>query len=149
MCAMLALVAPEELKVELGRTIQFVEAYVGEWARSRLPTTVESFPLDTLVRYRLHACAAYLRKYSRVDEVQKTTRVRSLNRAHEPSHSQPKQLETIIYTACRKCRKPVVAVRSRNPFVKATHAVCATCKEAVVRCSIWCVVLDCVWAGVC
>ena len=86
MCAMLALVAPEELKVELGRTIQFVEAYVGEWARSRLPTTVESFPLDTLVRYRLHACAAYLRKYSRVDEVQKTTRVRSLNRAYDPSH---------------------------------------------------------------
>jgi hypothetical protein len=34
MCAMLALVAPEELKLELGRTIQFVEAYVGEWARS-------------------------------------------------------------------------------------------------------------------
>ncbi|KAI9462992.1 hypothetical protein HD554DRAFT_2206502 [Boletus coccyginus] len=102
MCAMLALVAPEELELELGRTIQFVEAYV-----------------DMLVRYRLHACAAYLRKYSRVEEVQKTTR-----------------LETVIYTACRKCRKPVVAVRSRNPFVKATHAVCITCKEAVAKCSI-------------
>ena len=30
MCAMLALVAPEELQLELGRTIQFVEAYVGK-----------------------------------------------------------------------------------------------------------------------
>ena len=31
--------------------------------------------LDMLVRYRLHACAAYLRKYALVEEVQKTTRV--------------------------------------------------------------------------
>ena len=30
MCAMLALVAPEELRLDLGRTIQFVETYVGE-----------------------------------------------------------------------------------------------------------------------
>ena len=84
MCAMLALVAPEELKVELGRTIQFVEAYVGECARSCRPTTSESFPLDMLVRYRLHASAAYLRKYSRVEEVQKTTRVRPLNHTLHP-----------------------------------------------------------------
>ncbi|KAG9315433.1 hypothetical protein JVU11DRAFT_3043 [Chiua virens] len=102
MCAMLALVAPEELQLNLGRTIQFVEAYV-----------------DMLVRHRLHTCAAYLRKYSRVEDVQKTTR-----------------LETVIYTACRKCRKPVVAVRSRNPSIRATHAICATCKQAVARCAI-------------
>ena len=34
MCAMLALVAPEELKLDLGRTIQFVEAYVGACVQS-------------------------------------------------------------------------------------------------------------------
>ncbi|KAG6375919.1 hypothetical protein JVT61DRAFT_2787 [Boletus reticuloceps] len=64
MCAMLALVAREELKLEPCRTIQFVEAYV-----------------DMLARYRLHPCVAYLRKYSRVDEVQKTTR--SVNTARD------------------------------------------------------------------
>ena len=41
-----------------------------------------------LVRYRLHASAAYLRKYSRVEEVQKTTRVRPLNHTLHPI-SQP------------------------------------------------------------
>ncbi|KAF9235674.1 hypothetical protein BU15DRAFT_89510 [Melanogaster broomeanus] len=102
MCAMLSLVAPEELNIQLGRTMQFVEAYV-----------------DMLMRYRLYTSAAYLRKYVQLEEVQKTTR-----------------LETVIYTTCGKCRKSVIAVRTRNPLVKGTHAICAACKEAVVRCSI-------------
>ena len=51
----------------------------------------------------LHACAAYLRKYSRVEEVQRTTRAHpSLNPCSALSHSHTtKQLETVIYTACR------------------------------------------------
>lgn len=79
MCAMLALVAPEELKVELGRTIQFVEGYVGEWTHSeshRSTTSESCVQKDMLVRYRLHTCAAYLRKHARVEEVQMATRVR-------------------------------------------------------------------------
>jgi hypothetical protein len=55
------------------------------------PTTFESFPLDMLVRYRLHASAAYLRKYSRVEEVQKTTRVRPLNQPQDPPHLTARQ----------------------------------------------------------
>ncbi|KAF9220562.1 hypothetical protein BS17DRAFT_787288 [Gyrodon lividus] len=102
MCAMLSLVAPEELHIQLGRTTQFVEAYV-----------------DMLMRYRLHASAAYLRKYARVEDVQKTTK-----------------LETVIYTACGKCRKAVIAIRSRHSLMKGTHAICTACKEPVVRCSI-------------
>ncbi|KIJ61068.1 hypothetical protein HYDPIDRAFT_97184 [Hydnomerulius pinastri MD-312] len=102
MCAMLSLIAPKELNIELGRTVQFVEAYI-----------------DLLMRYRLHTSAAYLRKYSKVEEVQKMT-----------------GLETIIYTACGRCRKPVISLRSRNALVKGTYAICATCKAAVVRCSI-------------
>lgn len=49
MCAMLALVAPEELKLEFGRTIQFVEAYVGEWVQSESyrSTISESFTQKT------------------------------------------------------------------------------------------------------
>lgn len=79
MCAMLALVAPEELKLKLGRTIQFVEAYVGKNRLKILSNDLSIIhSLDVLVRYRLHTCAAYLRKYSRLDQLQKTTRVRSL-----------------------------------------------------------------------
>ncbi|KAF8838899.1 hypothetical protein BDN67DRAFT_970862 [Paxillus ammoniavirescens] len=102
MCAMLSLVAPEELQVGLGRMMQFVEAYI-----------------DMLMRYRLHTSAAYLRRYAQVEQVQETTR-----------------LETIIYTTCGKCRKAVIAVRPRKELVKGTHATCASCKEAVVRCAI-------------
>lgn len=45
MCAMLALVAPEELKLDLGRAIQFVEAYIGEQVESSHPITFLSHRL--------------------------------------------------------------------------------------------------------
>ncbi|KAI0741856.1 hypothetical protein C8Q80DRAFT_1196599 [Daedaleopsis nitida] len=56
MCAMLALVVPEELKISKIRTAQFVEAYI-----------------EILSRLRLHTCAAYIRKFVSVEDIRATT----------------------------------------------------------------------------
>ncbi|KAH7885076.1 hypothetical protein F5I97DRAFT_1810259 [Phlebopus sp. FC_14] len=102
MCAMLSLIAPEELKIKTTRAIRFIEAYI-----------------DILMRHQLHTAAAYLRKRTEIEDVRRTT-----------------MLETVIYTACGRCRKAVVVVRSRTSATKASHAICTSCKAAVVRCSI-------------
>ncbi|KAG2341601.1 hypothetical protein BDR05DRAFT_888115 [Suillus weaverae] len=73
--------------------------------------------IELLTRLRLHTCAAYLRKCSDFEDVLNTTK-----------------LETIIYTACGRCRKPVLLSRART--VTGVHALCTTCKSAVVKCSI-------------
>ncbi|KAG1785218.1 uncharacterized protein HD556DRAFT_1423791 [Suillus plorans] len=73
--------------------------------------------IELLTRLRLHTCAAYLRKCSNFEDVSNTTK-----------------LETIIYTACGRCRKPILLSRART--VTGAHALCTTCKSAVVKCSI-------------
>lgn len=73
--------------------------------------------IELLTRLRLHTCAAYLRKCSDFDDVLNTTK-----------------LETIIYTACGRCRKPILLSRART--VTGAHALCTTCRSAVVKCSI-------------
>ncbi|KAG2077771.1 hypothetical protein BDR04DRAFT_1064549 [Suillus decipiens] len=73
--------------------------------------------IELLTRLRLHTCAAYLRKCSDFDDVSNTTK-----------------LETIIYTACGRCRKPILLSRART--VTGAHALCTTCRSAVVKCSI-------------
>jgi hypothetical protein len=73
--------------------------------------------IELLTRLRLHTCAAYLRKCSNLEDVSSTTK-----------------LETIIYTACGRCRKPILLSRART--VTGAHALCMTCKSAVVKCSI-------------
>lgn len=73
--------------------------------------------IELLTRLRLHTCAAYLRKCSDFEDVSNTTK-----------------LETIIYTACGRCRKPILLSRART--MTGAHALCSTCKSAVVKCSI-------------
>ncbi|KAG2139627.1 uncharacterized protein EDB93DRAFT_1298463, partial [Suillus bovinus] len=73
--------------------------------------------IELLTRLRLHTCAAYLRKCSNFEDISNTTK-----------------LETIIYTACGRCRKPILLSRART--VTGAHALCTTCKSAVVKCSI-------------
>ncbi|KAG2123096.1 hypothetical protein DEU56DRAFT_745653 [Suillus clintonianus] len=73
--------------------------------------------IELLTRLRLHTCASYLRKCSDFEDVKHTTK-----------------LETIIYTACGRCRKPILLSRART--VTGAHALCMTCKSAVVKCSI-------------
>ncbi|KAI6035715.1 hypothetical protein EDC04DRAFT_3114826 [Pisolithus marmoratus] len=101
MCAMLAIFAAGELRVEMRRTVQFIEAYV-----------------DTLMRYQLHHAAAYIRKHVQTEDIRKTT-----------------GLETTIHTACGRCRKPIVAVRT-SPASYGTYALCSSCRVPVVRCAI-------------
>ncbi|KAJ7509976.1 hypothetical protein B0H11DRAFT_1168825 [Mycena galericulata] len=55
-CSMLALVAPQELRINSKRTLRFLEPYI-----------------DLLTRLQLHPCAAYLRKFCRTEEVRNTT----------------------------------------------------------------------------
>ncbi|KAF7294862.1 WD-REPEATS-REGION domain-containing protein [Mycena indigotica] len=55
-CAMLALVAPEELRLSRRRVLQFLDAYI-----------------DLLSRLQLHSCAAYIRKFCGREEIFKTT----------------------------------------------------------------------------
>ncbi|KAI6013318.1 hypothetical protein BKA83DRAFT_4360499 [Pisolithus microcarpus] len=101
MCAMLAIFAARELKVELMRTVQFIETYI-----------------DTLMRYQLHHIAAYIRKRVHTEDIRKTT-----------------GLETTIYTACGRCRKPILGFRT-PPTSRGVYALCSSCRAPVVRCAI-------------
>ncbi|EEB94641.1 hypothetical protein MPER_06511 [Moniliophthora perniciosa FA553] len=69
MCAMLAIIVPRELKIKEQRRLAFIDCYI-----------------DHLSRLRLYICAAYVRKYSRIEEIRSKT-----------------LLETTIYTACGRC----------------------------------------------
>ncbi|KAI0093423.1 hypothetical protein BDY19DRAFT_923627 [Irpex rosettiformis] len=56
MCAMLALIASDELKIGKGRMVRFIETYI-----------------DSLMRLRLHGPAAYIRKHSSSEAVRVKT----------------------------------------------------------------------------
>ncbi|KAF5371397.1 hypothetical protein D9615_009674 [Tricholomella constricta] len=56
MCAMLSVLAADELKISKRRAGRFLESYI-----------------DLLTRRRLHACSAYLRKYCQVEDIRTTT----------------------------------------------------------------------------
>ncbi|KAH8107815.1 hypothetical protein BXZ70DRAFT_912770 [Cristinia sonorae] len=123
MCTMLALVASKELKISRSRLLRFLEAYI-----------------DILVRLRLHASAAYIRKNAPADEIRNMT-----------------GLETTVYTSCGRCRKPLIVPSSSGPALTTTpthaavqkgvktviiqkprgnYAFCNACKEATTKCSI-------------
>ncbi|TFK48866.1 WD40 repeat-like protein [Heliocybe sulcata] len=96
MCALMCLVAPQELAIGKERTVRFLEAYT-----------------EILSRLRLHAPAAYIRKYAKLEDVQVTTRV-----------------QTTVHLSCGRCRKPIFASgSSRRPY-------CTSCQAAFSRCSI-------------
>ncbi|TFK81768.1 hypothetical protein K466DRAFT_501579 [Polyporus arcularius HHB13444] len=105
MCAMLALVVPQELKITKSRISRFVEAYI-----------------EVLSRLRLHTCAAYIRKFVPVEDIRATT-----------------SLQTTIYTACGKCRRPLVL--PAGPMVHAgkpsgSFSLCKGCRASITKCSI-------------
>ncbi|KAJ7449912.1 hypothetical protein FB451DRAFT_1052596 [Mycena latifolia] len=58
-CSMLALVAPQEMRLTPKRILRFLESYIA----------------DILTRLQLHTCAAYLRKFSETEDVRNTTLV--------------------------------------------------------------------------
>ncbi|KAF5368038.1 hypothetical protein D9758_004483 [Tetrapyrgos nigripes] len=58
MCAMMAMLIPQELGLKPKRVLAFIESYI-----------------DTLTRLKLYPCAAYIRKHSKVDAIYGTTLV--------------------------------------------------------------------------
>ncbi|KAK7044083.1 SEA (Seh1-associated) complex subunit [Paramarasmius palmivorus] len=56
MCAMLAIVTPTELQIKEQRRLAFIDSYI-----------------DRLARLKMYVCAAYVRKYSRVDKIREMT----------------------------------------------------------------------------
>jgi len=104
-CAMLALTAPQELRVSRRRIRRFLDSYI-----------------DILHRRRLYACAAHLRKFCELDSISKNTLV-----------------ETIIYTGCGRCKKPIIVPagpHSRSQLVKGGFAYCLSCKMSSAPCFI-------------
>lgn len=104
-CAMFALIAPEELKIPKHRVDCFLESY-----------------LDILMRRRLHVCAAYLRKYCRVETVRSITKV-----------------ETTIYSSCGSCRKPIMipigTYTGARPLLGG-YGFCLHCRRSSSLCTI-------------
>ncbi|KAL6299508.1 hypothetical protein BKA93DRAFT_805989 [Sparassis latifolia] len=104
-CTFLAIVAPEELKVTKSRMVRFLESYI-----------------DMLSRLRLHACAAYMRKFVDAEEIRATT-----------------ALQTTIHTTCGRCRKPIIVpLTGANSTVKpkGIYSYCSSCRSNVANCAI-------------
>lgn len=75
MCAMLALIVPDELKIGPKRALRFIESYIGQ-SNSVVMSQLElNHTVEMLMRLRLHVAAAYLRKYTDAQEVQNQTAV--------------------------------------------------------------------------
>ena len=78
MCALLSVIAPHELGIGKQRVLRFLDSYIGlplflvVWFNNVLLVRA-----DLLTRLRMHASAAYLRKYS-VQELRATTKVNGL-----------------------------------------------------------------------
>ncbi|KAE9395915.1 hypothetical protein BT96DRAFT_966607 [Gymnopus androsaceus JB14] len=77
---------------------------------------IESY-IDHLNRLQLFTCASYVRKHVHVEEVQN-----------------PTLIETIIYTACGRCKKAFVST-SNQAAVTGDYSYCASCRAAIT-CSI-------------
>ncbi|KIM74206.1 hypothetical protein PILCRDRAFT_711720 [Piloderma croceum F 1598] len=103
MCSMLATVAPQELKIEKRRVARFLESYI-----------------DILTHLQLYTSAAYVRKYSEIEDVRAITR-----------------LETTIYTSCGRCRKAMVIPPTslKSTSHKGRYSYCRSCQQSI-QCSI-------------
>lgn len=103
MCAILSIVAPQELRLSSKRVVRFLDAY-----------------LELLTRLQLYTSAAYLRKYCRIQELGNMTLV-----------------DTIIYTSCGKCRKPLLKPASAYSFSSnGIFSYCHSCQATCVKCSV-------------
>ncbi|TDL29867.1 hypothetical protein BD410DRAFT_45075 [Rickenella mellea] len=107
LCAMLSCIAREELQISHSRASRFIEAY-----------------LEILTRLKLDSAAAYLRKYVDTPDIRQSTKT-----------------QTSILTSCPKCRKAVLPQSSDSDMVarrlRGGYNYCQTCKQSVMRCSIW------------
>ncbi len=78
MCAVMALAVAEELKISKSRVARFVEAYIGEFDGVVALNLELRCCTEILSRLRLHTCAAYLRKFSPIEDIATTTSVRRI-----------------------------------------------------------------------
>jgi WD repeat-containing protein 24 len=88
MCSMLAVVASQELKVEKRRVARFLESYVGSFRCSELVLKARRIDLclsDILTHLQLYTSAAYVRKYSEIEDVRAITRVSGIGLLVEPN----------------------------------------------------------------
>ncbi|KAI6119652.1 hypothetical protein EDD17DRAFT_1605846 [Pisolithus thermaeus] len=94
--------------------------FAAEELRVGLMRTVQFIEayIETLMRYQLHHTAAYIRKHVQTEDIRQTT-----------------GLETTIYTACGRCRKPILGFRT-SPTSRGAFAFCSSCRVPVVRCAI-------------
>ncbi|KZS86479.1 hypothetical protein SISNIDRAFT_491919 [Sistotremastrum niveocremeum HHB9708] len=105
MCALMVHVAGKELEVEEWRVQSFLDAYI-----------------DALARLRLNACAAYVRKHTKVTPIASRT-----------------GLETVIPTTCNTCHHPLLSSSPSPhipPFPTSHYSICQSCKTLTSRCSI-------------
>ncbi|KDQ51501.1 hypothetical protein JAAARDRAFT_210996 [Jaapia argillacea MUCL 33604] len=111
----------DEGDVQLCATLCLVAPVELQIPKRRILRFLESY-LDILSRLRLHTCAAYIRKNALEEDVRNTTGI-----------------QTVVYTSCGRCRKPIVPVapteqQSSNP--KGSFSYCPSCRSVSAKCSI-------------
>ncbi|KAJ7046897.1 hypothetical protein C8F04DRAFT_938106 [Mycena alexandri] len=102
-CAMLVVVAPQELQIGPKRTLRFLESYI-----------------DILTRMQLHACAAYLRKFCQSEDVRSSTLLETQIHTSCGKCRKPLVVSAGIQT-------PGTLVKGGFAFCLACKAACVTC----------------------
>ncbi|KAJ7741513.1 hypothetical protein DFH07DRAFT_52395 [Mycena maculata] len=118
-CSILALIAPQELRVGPKRILRFLESYI-----------------DILTRLQLHSCAAYIRKFCQTEDVQNTTLLET--QIHTSCGKCRKPLVVPAGT-----QTPGKLVKGGFAFCLACRASCVTCaicrlpvRNLLFQCSI-------------
>ncbi|KAF8150924.1 hypothetical protein B0H34DRAFT_156740 [Crassisporium funariophilum] len=122
MCAMLALVAPEELHISRGRVTRFLDSYI-----------------ELLTRLRLYTCASYVRKYCQTEEIRKatlleTTIYTSCGKCRKPlllpaGSFNPKEINRGAFSYCLACKASCVACSICRLPVRALLFQCSVCNH--------------------
>ncbi|KAI6155834.1 hypothetical protein BKA82DRAFT_1008041 [Pisolithus tinctorius] len=116
MCAMLAIFAARELRIDLMRTVQFIEAYI-----------------DTLMRYQLHHAAAYIRKHLQIEDIRKTTGLETTIYTACGLCRKPILGARVVpiprgaYAFCSSCRVPAVRCAICHLPVRTLLFQCSVC----------------------
>ncbi|KAJ7271881.1 hypothetical protein B0H12DRAFT_1298457 [Mycena haematopus] len=118
-CAILAMVAPQELHIGPKRTLRFLESYI-----------------DLLTRLQLHTCAAYMRKYCQSESVRNNTLLET--QIHTSCGKCRKPLVVSAGT-----QAPGILVKGGFAFCLACKMACVTCaicrlpvRSLLFQCSI-------------
>ncbi|KAF8813412.1 hypothetical protein BYT27DRAFT_7158298 [Phlegmacium glaucopus] len=123
MCAMLALVAAEELRVSRLRATRFLDSYI-----------------ELLTRLRLHTCTAYLRKYCQKEEIRnitllETTIYTSCGKCRKPLLlpagicNNPPELNRGGFSYCLACSRSCVMCSICHLPVRTLLFQCAVCNH--------------------